>query len=335
MGAIRFTNNASATLAAGITSIDTSLTLGSGQGSLFPSVTVGQYSKITIEDVLGNLEILHMTARAGDVMTVTRGQEGTTPLDFPSGSRVELRVTAATLTEFIQRAGDTITGSVLTGGNWNAGEVVNSPIRGETGVTTNQFVVPPGGGAPTIGGAIVYTAANLTQAAINALAFPVGTIIMWYGALGGIPAGFQACDGTNGTPDLRDRFVVGAGTSYAVGASGGANSVTSGAGGAHLPVVLGTALTVNELPAHSHRFFAANYSGDTNADGWGNANVRSIPGEDVGPHDYRSTSNLGDLVIENTGSGAAHSHNTSAVPDHTHSVSTLSPYVALYYIMRV
>lgn len=337
MGNIRWTNNASGTLAAGILAGDTSVTLGSGQGSLFPILAGGQYCIATLEDVLGNIEVVRVTSRAGDVLDITRAQEGTIALDFASGSRFELRVTAAGLTEFVQRTADTMngdydaTGGVFTGGNWNAGEVVNSPIRGETGVTSNQLVVPPGGGAPTIGGSTIYTAANLNLSSI----VPVGTIILWYGALGGVPVGFQICDGTNGTPDLRDKFVVGAGTTYALGAGGGATSVTSGAGGAHTPAILGTSLTVAELPAHSHRFFAANYSGDTNADGWGNANVRSIPGEDVGPHGYRSTSNLGDLIIENTGSGAAHSHNASPVPDHTHTVATLPPYVALYYLMKV
>ena len=48
-----------------------------------------------------------------------------------------------------------------------------------------------------------------------------GLIILWYGAIVDIPSGFVICDGNNGTPDLRDKFVVGAGSTYAVGASGG------------------------------------------------------------------------------------------------------------------
>ena len=50
---------------------------------------------------------------------------------------------------------------------------------------------------------------------------PTGGIIMWSGSIGSIPSGYVICDGTNGTPDLRDRFVVGAGTSYSVGNNGG------------------------------------------------------------------------------------------------------------------
>lgn len=54
---------------------------------------------------------------------------------------------------------------------------------------------------------------------------PTGGIIIWSGATADIPMGWFICDGTNGTPDLRDRFVVGAGSTYAVGVTGGATTV--------------------------------------------------------------------------------------------------------------
>lgn len=50
---------------------------------------------------------------------------------------------------------------------------------------------------------------------------PAGLISLWSGSIGSIPTGWYLCDGTNGTPDLRDRFIVGAGTTYAVTATGG------------------------------------------------------------------------------------------------------------------
>lgn len=50
---------------------------------------------------------------------------------------------------------------------------------------------------------------------------PAGLISLWSGSIGSIPSGWYLCDGTNGTPDLRDRFVVGAGTTYAVTGTGG------------------------------------------------------------------------------------------------------------------
>jgi len=51
--------------------------------------------------------------------------------------------------------------------------------------------------------------------------FTAGMIIIWSGSLGSVPAGWVLCDGTNSTPDLRNRFIVGAGSTYAVGATGG------------------------------------------------------------------------------------------------------------------
>jgi hypothetical protein len=50
---------------------------------------------------------------------------------------------------------------------------------------------------------------------------PTGMINLWYGAIGSVPTGWYLCDGANGTPDLRDKFVVGAGSTYSVAATGG------------------------------------------------------------------------------------------------------------------
>ena len=58
--------------------------------------------------------------------------------------------------------------------------------------------------------------APTTQASI-----PSGLIAIWSGAVGSIPSGWYLCNGQNGTPDLRDSFILGAGNTYAVGATGG------------------------------------------------------------------------------------------------------------------
>ena len=52
-------------------------------------------------------------------------------------------------------------------------------------------------------------------------ALPTGCIVLWSGSTGSIPSGFYLCNGSNGTPDLRDRFIVGAGGSYTVAQTGG------------------------------------------------------------------------------------------------------------------
>jgi len=74
---------------------------------------------------------------------------------------------------------------------------------------------------------------------------PPGTIVMWSGPISSIPEGWALCDGTQGTPDLRDRFILGISAGENPGATGGSNSIT---------------LSVSQLPPHTH-------TGNTNAAG--------------------------------------------------------------------
>jgi hypothetical protein len=94
---IKFTNNAISTLASGITNSATSITVASGDGSKFPSLTGSEYFRATLIDASNNLEIVKVTARSSDVLTVTRAQESTTARAFSSGDRIELRITAQSL----------------------------------------------------------------------------------------------------------------------------------------------------------------------------------------------------------------------------------------------
>jgi len=66
----------------------------------------------------------------------------------------------------------------------------------------------------------------LQNAPVSSPAVPTGCILLWSGSTGSIPATWYLCDGTNGTPDLRDRFIVGAGNTYAVNATGGSADAT-------------------------------------------------------------------------------------------------------------
>ena len=55
---------------------------------------------------------------------------------------------------------------------------------------------------------------------------PIGGIILWSGSTGSVPTGWALCNGSNGTPNLQSRFVVGAGSEYAVAATGGSANAT-------------------------------------------------------------------------------------------------------------
>jgi len=79
---------------------------------------------------------------------------------------------------------------------------------------------------------------------------PAGLISMWSGSIGSIPSGWYLCDGSNGTPNLTDRFVIGAGSTYAVNGTGGATSVTLIT--ANMPAHTHTATSVVTDPTHQH-----------------------------------------------------------------------------------
>lgn len=152
-----------------------------------------------------------------------------------------------------------------------------------------------------------------------------GLIVMWSGTIASIPAGWALCNGANGTPDLRDRFVVGAGTTYAPGATGGAATHNHGV------TVDGTALTTAQLPSHNHTMFA-NVASDTDLSGATSVAYRttSSPGESeyVLSTGGATAATLG--LTGSTGSGDTHAHTASSA-----NASSLPPYYALAFIMKL
>ena len=95
--AIKWANNATTTIASGISSSATTITVAGATGSLFPSAGGADYFYATLNDSSNNIEIVKVTSRSGDVMTVVRGQDGTTAQAFVGGDKFELRPTAAGL----------------------------------------------------------------------------------------------------------------------------------------------------------------------------------------------------------------------------------------------
>ena len=97
------------------------------------------------------------------------------------------------------------------------------------------------------------------------IGFSRGMIAMWSGSLAeigvGSLAGWSLCDGSNGTPDLRDKFVLGAG-SRAVGAGPAANNFNTADGGTHDHTIAATALTISQLPSHNHGANTGTHSAD-------------------------------------------------------------------------
>tara|TARA_R110002051_G_scaffold86498_2_gene152379 strand:- start:48054 stop:48653 length:600 start_codon:yes stop_codon:yes gene_type:complete len=153
---------------------------------------------------------------------------------------------------------------------------------------------------------------------------PSGGIIMWSGALNKIPQGWALCNGQNGTPDLQDKFIVGAGQKYAVQQTGGLDAVT---------------LLENQMPVHTHQGGSDSQQSFLNYEGvlWnskgvqargiviyngrglpGNrpnaANTYNLPNPETNQHSHA-------ISVANSGGGLAHENRP--------------PYMALCYIMKL
>ena len=137
---------------------------------------------------------------------------------------------------------------------------------------------------------------------------PAGGILLWSGSIGSIPAGFVLCNGSNGTPDLRDRFVVGAGSTYAVNALGGS---------ADAVVVSHTHTATSTVtdPGHTHGYIR-NVGAPNNAAG-------SIP-NDISNQAATTNSNTTGITVATTVANAGVSGTNANLP----------PYYALAYIMK-
>ena len=93
---MKFTNNATSTLASGINASVTSLTVATGQGALFPTLS-GDYFYCTLANTAGTVEIIKVTARSTDTFTIVRAQDNTSAASWITGDKVELRLVAASL----------------------------------------------------------------------------------------------------------------------------------------------------------------------------------------------------------------------------------------------
>jgi hypothetical protein len=147
----------------------------------------------------------------------------------------------------------------------------------------------------------------LQNAPASAPTLPTGAIILWSGSVGAIPTGYVLCDGANSTPDLRDRFIVGAGSSYAVGATGGT---------ADAIVVSHTHTATSTVtdPTHTHGGFI----GTSSVGGSGTGNQLA------GNPAYAMPSVATGITVATTNASAGTSGTNQNLP----------PYYALAYIMK-
>ena len=179
-------------------------------------------------------------------------------------------------------------------------------LTDETGTGANVFAVSPAlTGTPTAPTATLGT--NTTQIATTAFTLangiPSGCIVMWSGSIATIPSGWYICDGTNSTPDLRNRFIVGAGSTYAVAATGGS---------ADAIVVTHTHTATVTDPGHHHQIGYGSPAGWTGP--WQILNYNDA-------YKDTTTATTG-ITVANANTGTSGTN------------ANLPPYYALAYIMK-
>ena len=122
-------------------------------------------------------------------------------------------------------------------------------------------------------------ASGYAMMADDVMSVPAGIITMWSGSIANIPDGWALCDGSNGTPNLTDRFII-----HADADSGGTRNVGA-IGGSHTHT-----LTVNEMPSHRH------------------LSTQSTEGSEATPTGASGTQHYRDDYTKYTGGGAAHNN---------------------------
>ena len=162
-------------------------------------------------------------------------------------------------------------------------------------------------------------------------AFVTGMIMLWSGSTSSVPSGWALCNGSSGTPDLRDRFVVGAGSTYAVDSTGG-NAFATLPSHKHV-------INFNTVPsgAHSHYVVSSNTSSSASFTSQSAMTWASAGG--LGNSDYRGGATTGTANRGKSNLAPTHTHTVYGDSNHTGSSSyntaNLPPYYALAYIMKL
>jgi hypothetical protein len=152
---------------------------------------------------------------------------------------------------------------------------------------------------------------------------PSGAILLWNGSVGSIPSGWYLCNGSNGTPDLRSRFVVGAGSTYAVNATGGtADAVV---------VSHNHSYSGNTNDAGSHRHGLNANGGSSRVLGSQTARVSGIT--NAAGESFAFNYNGDNIMSEEGNHNHSFSGSTSSTGD-SGTNANLPPYYALCYIMK-
>lgn len=282
---IKFANNASAPLASAISSTSTAVILTAGRGAAFPTLGTGDYFYATLVNSSNLLEIVKVTARTGDTLTVVRGQDGTASRAYSAGDKLELRITAAGMESKFDVEGGEISseGTPLEVNSTDSEPVKilmkdNGVVRGGLGASsTKAFIVTNTSGTEmgyfdTVGNfyptqAIYPTKIVFPDATEQATAFvqpiPTGTLMLFQQTAA--PTGW-----TKQTTHNDKALRVVSGTASSGGTSAFTTVFTN-----QTPTINtsglsagATTLSTAQMPSHTHNYFTAGttYQGGSGPD---------------------------------------------------------------------
>jgi hypothetical protein len=233
--------------------------------------------------------------------TVTVKNTTGTGVVVPAGKSMWVFNNGTNVVEAMNHAATLTLGSALpvaSGGTGATTLTANNVILGN-GTSAVQFVAPG-----TSGNVLTSNGTTWTSSA----AFVTGMIMLWSGSIASVPSGWALCDGTSGTPDLRNRFIVGAGSTYAVDATGGS---------ADAIVVSHTHTATSTVtdPGHNHNIFITGDGGSG----------RALRGSNADFGTYSTSSNTTGITVATTNASTGSSGTNANLP----------PYYALAYIMKL
>jgi hypothetical protein len=235
-----------------------------------------------------------------------------TGVAIPTGKSVLLRCDGTNVVEQFNH----VVGNLSVGGalavTGNATVTGNTSITG-TSTLSNALIL--GGGAGTAGQVVVSQGAGTNPVWGNA--FVAGMIMMWSGTIATIPSGWLLCNGSSGTPDLRDRFIVGATSDDAgVAKTNITGSLTQTGGSADAIVVSHTHTATVTDPGHFHTF-------PTRTDFTGGGSAFQSPYNGLGnPNNSNTTTVTTGITVSNSTEGSSGTN------------ANLVPYFALAFIMK-
>lgn len=130
-------NNAFSTLATGITASDTGIVV--ADGSKFPALSAGEYFYATLVSPAGTTEIIKVTARVSNSLTVVRAQDGSSAASFQVGARLDMRVNAASMTDLVDEHDQAAEISIADAGGYYVSNNVEGALQELRTPTTDNF----------------------------------------------------------------------------------------------------------------------------------------------------------------------------------------------------